>query len=138
VQQYNRILKRLEELDVASLTLFPPLPDDACFDRLGVASKLLESYVADEPGGDGRGVGGGAANVIIGNIGGLDDLKDLGRTIRENLPDFLRKYVPQPPDPPAAAGAPTGNSPCHASTPTAAQPDAEPEDDPIPRPDLSR
>ena len=116
VQQYNRILRRLEELDVVTPGIFSMLPDDASFDRLGVLSKLLEGYLAEEFNDAPTNREGGGHKIIIGSnlgeINGLEELKDLGRIIRENLPDFLRKRTePPPPTPPIPPTPPTPPTP---------------------------
>lgn len=136
VEQYNRILERLEALGVTSGGLFKPLPEDASFDRLGVASKLLEGYLAEETVQPERTNSGDSNNVFIGNIGNLDELKDLGRVIRENLPDFLKKRG-ETPAPPASPVPP--ESPQASEAPTAPRPTAAPEAAaPIPMPDIVR
>ncbi|MBC8101376.1 MAG: hypothetical protein H7Z41_02150 [Cytophagales bacterium] len=134
VSQYNAILKRLGELAVVSGTLFPVLPEDASFDRLGVASRLLEGYLEEEtPETEGRGAAG--HNIVIGNIGGLEDLKDLGRMVRENLPEFLRKRTssdaPEVPGEPPTPPTPPSGDPAFPNA-------AAREEAPIPMPDLSR
>jgi len=152
VAQYNQILERLTELGIISGNLFRPLPDDATFDRLGVASTLLEGYLLEEGDGD-RSSGNKHGNVIIGNIGGLDELKDLGRIIRDNLPDFIRKRAgegaeeeasaPPPPPPPGGFAPPPGGfAPPPGGfappppPPTPRRPDQDEE--PIPMPDIAR
>jgi len=118
VQQYNRILRRLEDLNVVTAGIFSILPADASFDRLGVLSKLLEGYLADEiPDSGKEGREGGGHKIIIGSnlgeINGLEELKDLGRIIRENLPEFLRKRseAPAPPTPPTPPTPPAPPAP---------------------------
>ena len=108
VTQYNLILARLAELGAELGILFPPLPQDASFDRLGVASKLLEGYLEEEaptpPVSAQAGLG---HNIVIGgNITGLEDLQDIGRMVRENLPDFLRKRIGSESQPGTAPPAP--------------------------------
>jgi hypothetical protein len=114
VEQYNRILRRLEELKVISPAMFSPLPLDASFDRLGVVSKLMEGYLAEEVAEPSRENSGGGHKIIIGNsmgdLSGLEELKDLGRVIRENLPDFLRRRT-EPPVPPTPPTPPTPPAP---------------------------
>jgi hypothetical protein len=139
IQTYNLILTRLGELGVVSGPLFLALPQDASFDRLGVASKLLAGYLEEEaPASD---VLRGVNNIHIGSIAGLEDIKDLGRLVRENLPEFLRarsaassesqsggqnapESVPSTPD------VTTAPAPVEGETPRS--------ETPIPMPDFSR
>jgi hypothetical protein len=93
VEKYNLIIAHLERLGLVSGPLFPPLPADASFDRVGVASKLLDGYLEDEDNGKQKGIHGGP-NIVIGNLPDLKELeklKDLGKTIREHLPEWLRQ-----------------------------------------------
>jgi hypothetical protein len=102
VEKYNLLIAHLERLSLVSGPLFPPLPADASFDRVGVASKLLDGYLEgvledEEENGKHRGFSGGP-NIVIGNLPdlkGLEKLKDLegylGKTIREHLPEWLRQ-----------------------------------------------
>ena len=94
VERYNLIVRHLEDRGVLSGPFFPPLPTDASFDRVGVACKLLESYLSEETEDKDKSRGGGGGSVIhignLGNVADLDQLRDLGKIIRENLPEFLR------------------------------------------------
>ena len=134
VAQYNLILTRLGELGILSQTLFPPLPPDASFDRLGVASKLLEGYLEEEVA-DSAPMGAGNHIHIgnIGDIGAMEELKDLGRLVRENLPEFLRKRGP------AMGSEETVASDPEQTAPTVQAVDEAPRNTaPIPMPYLSR
>ena len=112
VEQYNRILSQLEELNLTTTLLFLPLPTDAAFDRLGVASKLLESYLTEEtPEGNESGSTGTSHKVIIGGVSGMDDLKEMGRLLRENLPGFLQQRMSTAREAPVPAVPPTPNTP---------------------------
>jgi hypothetical protein len=123
VEKYNLLIAHLERLGLVAGPLFPPLPEDASFDRVGVASKLLDGYLEghleEEENGRQRGFSGGP-NIVIGNLPDLKELeklKDLGKTIREHLPEWLRQgaeekkataaseedKVKAPPTPPTAA-----------------------------------
>lgn len=85
-ETYNRIHRYLTEQSVLSTNLFPSLPADASFERAGVAAKLLEGYLAEDAGSDIR--------VTLPPIQPqLDELRDIGRTIRDNLPDFLKRKM---------------------------------------------
>jgi hypothetical protein len=119
VEKYNLILKHLESKGYDVSILFPPLPEDSSFDRVGVAARLLEGYLAedaeDRPGKHGP----HGPNVIIGNVAGLEELKDLGKTIRENIAEALSGagvkikvkaegfHTEGEPEPPKAEEAPT-------------------------------
>ena len=97
VRQYNQILRFLEERGAVPAGFFLAIPEDANFDEVGIAAAQLAGYLADdgpesgwEPG-HGRHRG-GPNNISI-NVSGikeLEELKDLGRVVRENLPEWLR------------------------------------------------
>jgi hypothetical protein len=86
-ETYNRILAYLTEQGILSTPLFPTLPPDASFERVGVAARLLDGYLVDDsmlP----------DTRVTFPPLQEqMDDLRDLGRTIRDNLPDFLRRRM---------------------------------------------
>lgn len=91
VRQYNAILERLRETEEIPDALFPPLEEDASFDEVGVACKQLVAYLQEEEEpakARSRGVPFLEDSAII-NIGG--DLKDLGKLIRDSLPEWMRK-----------------------------------------------
>ncbi|GAB4451939.1 MAG: hypothetical protein OHK0029_02000 [Armatimonadaceae bacterium] len=158
VEMYNMALNRLRELGIDATTLFRELPTDAGFDKVGVASRLLYSYLGDEDSEAAKRPG--APNIVIGNLSGLgelDKLRDLGQTIRENLRDFLREKLddvegeapvkraaPVPPTPPTPPTPPA--PPIALPPPTDAEPEtipmnsgAEPESrDAVPMPELPR
>ncbi len=125
VTQYNLILTHLADRGVLSgiaVSLFPPLPPDASFDRLGVASRLLEGYLEEELTGSAP-VGNGQGDIIFSNHAGLQEIQDLGRMVRENLPDFLRRRPGGESDA-GGAGRPED------TTPTDRAPGASPPPDP--------
>ena len=127
IRQYNAIRQHLQDEEVIPEDLFPDLDEDeAGFDELGVAAKLLDGYLEgdDEAESSDNGCGkqkrveirlGGSAG-----IGGLADLKNIGEIIRSHMPEIIREYVPTPstpptpptppvaPTPPAPPGAPVG------------------------------
>jgi hypothetical protein len=89
VEKYNLILRHLESKGYDVSVLFPPLPEDSSFDRVGVAARLLEGYLAeDAEERPGKHTSHGP-QVVIGNMSGLEELKDLGKTIRENIAEAL-------------------------------------------------
>ena len=94
LKQYNAILAWLKEIEEIPDALFPPLEEDASFgvsfDEIGVACKQLVAYLKEEeepakarP----REAAPFGGNII--QIG--DDLKDLGKLIRDSLPEWMRK-----------------------------------------------
>jgi hypothetical protein len=134
VEKYNLVLRHLESKGYDVSILFPPLPDDASFDRVGVAARLLEGYLAEdaeEPSHrHGRhGVHGPhPPNVVIGNLHGLEELKDLGKTIRDNIAEAL-----------SGAGVKIKVKAEGSSTEDAQEsPKAEENNSPTPMPDMSR
>jgi hypothetical protein len=119
VAQYNHIVQHLEKLEAVPTGFFPPLPDDAAFDDVGVASAQLASYLQEDEEEQPRaphGPGHGNGNVHV-NIGGLRDLKDLkelkelGQIIREQLPDWMRGKMPANPFTPPHPGPPPPGAP---------------------------
>jgi hypothetical protein len=93
VATYNGVLRRLGELGMAPGSLFPELPPDANFDRVGVASRLLAGYLAEEPEDGPHRHAGHPPNIVIGslgNLGDMDKLRGLGQTLRDNLADLIR------------------------------------------------
>lgn len=86
---YNRVLARIEELDIAPAGFFAPLPEDVNFDRLGVNARLLSDYIKEDdyiPGV--HGAHAGHPNVVIGSLAGIDglgELKDIGKMVRTKL-----------------------------------------------------
>jgi hypothetical protein len=90
VEKYNLILDHLTAQGIELGPLFPRLPEDASFDRVGVAAKLLDGYLTeDEDVSRAKHVSHGGPHVVIGNVSGLEELKDLGKTIRENIAEAL-------------------------------------------------
>ncbi|MDX1932538.1 MAG: hypothetical protein SFU56_08030 [Capsulimonadales bacterium] len=91
IEQYNRILERLSAKGFDPDGLFPPLPEDASFDRVGVAAEMLSAYLVED---EGESPATRLPNIVIGNLGSLSELeklKDLGKQIRENLPEWMRE-----------------------------------------------
>ncbi len=95
VQQYNALLDQLEDLGAIAKGLFPPLSEKATMDEVGVASKQLAAYLQEdvkEEAGPTKQVHGGG-NIIL-NIGGKGigtaDLGEIGKFIREHLPNWLK------------------------------------------------
>lgn len=87
-EKYNLILAHLNKKGYDLELMFPPLPADASFERVGVAAKLLSAYITDEDAEKAQ----SAPNIIIGNLGSFE-LKDLDKVIRENMPSFKSSPV---------------------------------------------
>jgi hypothetical protein len=137
-RRYNRVVARLEEIGVASPGMFDPLPENTSFDEIGVEATLLAGYLKDDEGPARAGGGNGPAsiNIIGGTLGdleGLEELKSLGRMIRENLPDWMRGRAAGGGEGQPGPGAP-GGSPPPGSFGARPTPDPAPE----PMPDLAR
>ena len=121
-RRYNTVIARLETLNVTSPGLFTALGDDTTFDELGVEASLLAGYLKeDEQPPAERGGNNSSApfiNIVgdLGSLHGLEELKDLGKQIRESLPEWMRNRtappglpedVPTPPVPPTPPTPPT-------------------------------
>ena len=104
VQQYNRALQYLEQVGEVPAGLFSQLPEDASLDEAGIAAMQLAGYLedADEEGGGEASSSaksgehhGSYNNVFIG-FGGLkelEQLKELGKTMRDQLPDWIKNKI---------------------------------------------
>jgi hypothetical protein len=85
-EQYNAIRSHLLGLGVLSAgPLFPQLTGEMTWGRVAIACRMMEGYLTEE------GPPRGGEKVILDSLNGLEDLKDLGRTIRDNLPEFLHR-----------------------------------------------
>nr|WP_309688912.1 hypothetical protein [Armatimonas sp.] len=117
VRIYNDTLTVLQTHGVELQGMFAPLPSDASFDRIGVASRLLRGYLEEE---DEEAFPGKVKNkgvkIMVGRHGEhsghiameeLGKLKDIGSVIREHLPDWLREAPPAPPTPPVPPAPPS-------------------------------
>jgi hypothetical protein len=150
-RRYNQVVLRLEQLGLASPGLFSTLPgDEVSFDEIGVEATLLAGYLKeDEAPASGPGHTAPIINISgdlhgpLGGIEGLNDLKDLGRVIRESLPEWLRSHAPPaPPTPPTPPTPPEPPTPAasgfafHANT-SGANPNPAPDPRPQPMPDLN-
>jgi hypothetical protein len=116
VRIYNDVLTVLQSQGVELHGMFSPLPADASFDRIGVASRLLRGYLEDESDESNSGKNKSkGVKIVVGkhgehtghiNLEELGQLKDIGSVIREHLPEWLRSAPPTPPTPPAPPAAP--------------------------------
>ena len=101
IRQYNHIREHLQDIGAIPEDLFQDLDEDeATFDELGIVCGMLEGYLVDEeevPVAAWK----GSPKVQFGMVGlkELEDLKEIGKVIRDSLPEFLRKQAQGgPPD----------------------------------------
>ena len=92
IRQYNHIREHLQDIGAIPDDLFQDLDEnEATFDELGIVCGMLESYLMD----DEEVVDAGPTHSakVVGMVGlkELEDLKEIGKVIRESLPEFLRK-----------------------------------------------
>jgi hypothetical protein len=108
VRSYNSTVQHLTNTGEVPPGLFPPLPEDANLDTVGIASGQLAEYLSaglpeqEEQKGKGGSMIGGDGFVI--NLGGLGDV---GELIREHLPEWLRgkRGEPEPKEAEQTEGA---------------------------------
>lgn len=100
VEQFNRILARLGELDPSVKTVFVPLPPDSSLTTVALACRQVVSYfedevrVTDEWGGR----GGFAAGFKSPCGEGKDfTLEDMGNYIRDRLQEIFQESGPRKP-----------------------------------------
>jgi hypothetical protein len=103
-QQYNRIFERLKELDPSIGTIFTPLAEDAPLEVVAVACRQLAAYYEEEfdraDVGEGRrhrckdwgsfyetAYEAGPFKIFFGR--GFKDLEELGKLIREYMPQWM-------------------------------------------------
>jgi hypothetical protein len=99
VEQYNRVLARLKEIDASLATVFDPLATDSSLTVAAMACRQLAAYYEDEVGQTGPW---GRAHAAGG--AGFDpkafkdfwqksarDLEDLGEFIRESIEEWARQ-----------------------------------------------
>ena len=90
VEQYNRVLARLAELDDGGPAIFEPLPDDASLTVVALACRQLAAYYEDEARarhGWGRVYGAAFDSEAFQKFWSQSarDIEDLGEFIRENV-----------------------------------------------------
>jgi hypothetical protein len=95
IRQYNHIREHLQDIGAIPESLFQELDEDeATFDELGIVCGMLEGYLEeDEEAPETGGKNGGKVQVGMVGLKELEDLKEIGKVIRESLPDFLRKQI---------------------------------------------
>jgi hypothetical protein len=105
-QSYNQILAYVLRQDIDLEGMFPPLPEDSTYDTIAVASRVLRGYVECEiEEAEESEENNSEVNISLGSAGNrihlskgnkhinLEDLgtiKDIGKIIRDNLPDFMK------------------------------------------------
>ena len=95
IRQYNHIREHLQDIGAIPEDLFQDLDEDeATFDELGIVCGMLEGYLVEDeevPNDGGK----GSARVQVGMVGlkELEDLREIGKVIRDSLPEFLRKHA---------------------------------------------
>lgn len=101
VEQYNRVLARLKELDPDVATVFEPLAEDSSLTVAAMACRQLAAYYEDEVGrGDWSGVWGDprygmwADRKAFKNFWNKSarDIEDFGEFIREHFEEWVRQY----------------------------------------------
>ena len=95
VDQYNRVLARLKELDPGVGVVFEPLPTGSSLTVVAMASRQLAAYYEDELG-PGKGFGRGYAFAFDPNKfkefweKSAREFEDMGEFIRESIDEWLR------------------------------------------------
>ena len=104
VDQYNRVLARLKELDAGVGTVFEPLAADSSLTVAAMACRQLAAYYEDEVGGggwgEGRGAWGDPRRVVWADKKAFKDfwnksareIEDFGEFIRENIEEWVKQY----------------------------------------------
>ena len=105
VEQYNRVLARLKELDPSVASVFEPLADGSSLTVAAMACRQLAAYYEDEIGkgagwGDWAGMCGDAKQGVWVDRRAFKefwnksarDIEDVGEFIRENIDEWVRQY----------------------------------------------
>lgn len=104
VEQYNRVLARLKEMDEGVGTVFEPLAADSSLTVAAMACRQLAAYYEDEVGaagwGDWKGIWGDPRYAVWGDKKAFKDfwhksareIEDFGEFIRENIEEWVRQY----------------------------------------------
>lgn len=94
--QYNRVLKRLKEMDPGIGSVFEPLPAGSSLTVVAMASRQLAAYYEDELG-PGRGFGRGGYGFAFDPKmfkefweKSAREFEDMGEFIRESIDEWLR------------------------------------------------
>ena len=99
VEQYNRVLARLRQLDEAVGTVFDPLPAGSSLTVAAMACRQLAAYYEDEVGGSHGGGGWAKAYGVRLDPETFKDfwqksareIEDLGEFIRESIEEWVRQ-----------------------------------------------
>ena|SRR5690349_15365602 len=99
VDQYNRVLARLKELDPGVSVVFEPLPAGSSLTVVAMASRQLAAYYEDELGpakgfgGGGRGYGFAVDPRMFREFWDKSarEFEDLGEFIRESIDEWLKR-----------------------------------------------
>ena len=98
VDQYNRVLARLKELDPGVSAVFEPLPAGSSLTVVAMASRQLAAYYEDELGpakgfGGGRGYGFAVDPRMFREFWDKSarEFEDLGEFIRESIDEWLKR-----------------------------------------------
>ncbi len=128
VEQYNRVLGRLRDLEPGIVSVFEPLPPESSLTVAAMACRQLGAYFEEE-GGRGRHHWGPRAQAFRFDASTLKDIwregaqemEDLGEYIRESVEEWARRSrrhagrppcpppPPEPPPPPPPPGEATGD-----------------------------
>jgi len=104
VEQYNRVLARLKELDDSVGNLFEPLPAGSSLTVVAMACRQLSAYFEDEVGSQ-KGSGGASGFAFDPSMfknlweKSAHEFEDLGQFIRECIDEWarVRKCKDEPP-----------------------------------------
>ncbi|HYX27497.1 MAG TPA: hypothetical protein VE863_02940 [Pyrinomonadaceae bacterium] len=105
VEQYNRVLARLKEIDDSVSKLFDPLPAGTSLTVVAMACRQLAAYFEDEVGPQPRGPGRGFGFAFDPSMfkdfwdKSAHEFEDLGQFIRECIDEWtrVRKCQDEPP-----------------------------------------
>ena len=124
VQQYNAIVRRMEQIGEVPAQYFPALAEDAKFDEVGVVASQLAAYIEIEEEPEAQPLHhqeGPKINFEINGpvtaLGDLDKLKELGEVIRQHLPGWMKTQQPTETPPPAGASDTVENAAPSAPAP---------------------
>ena len=104
VEQYNRVLARLKEMDAGVGAVFEPLAADSSLTVAAMACRQLAAYYEDEVGGSGwgdwRGAWGDPRRGVWADKQAFKDfwnksardIEDFGEFIRENIEEWVKQY----------------------------------------------
>ncbi len=95
IRQYNHIREHLQEIGAIPEDLFQDLDEDeATFDELGIVCGMLEGYLVEDEEILNEG-GKHSTKLQVGMVGlkELEDLKEIGKVIRDSMPEFFRRHA---------------------------------------------